>query len=1127
MNKLRLLVGLFLLVLAGPARADNYAVLFAGGVEPSQNPEMFYKATIRMWRVVVNHLNYPAENVYVLAADGTGAGRDQQVKDSILINSDWSEVTEAGGIIRPGTRDNLRRVLSELQEEMGPDDVFYFWSDDHGYNESDFAGFRPGWYKSGLCAWIDSKARSRDEADISCEEFAEWTNDFNVRAECYAFGQCFSGGMIHHMGIGANDGRVRFAAWSASYDETALGASNCWTDAWVEALIHEPSHATCVLGRAAVVNDRYGPYGDRGKSENPGYVGDNFDLTTGELVNGPAVILGALPVERDTARSISFEGDLARGDFVDENGWFYDSYVFEAKAGDRITCSLVSDDFDSYLTLISPEDVRQVDDDSAGNLDAVISFTAESTGEYRVMVSAYRSRLADHRDFNALSPEQGCYVLDIQGAHAGWAVANPDLEVVELAGRLKRGDRVVEESQSYYDLYGFAAEKGDHIAVDLLSDDFDGSLLVYSPTNKRYADDQGGEGTNAALSFLAESSGNYRVLATSFESGQSGHYQLRVAGGRDVRVIQQRTNRDGELLLQEGSLDEDDEILTGEGSYYDLYTFQANYGDSVDIDLMSEDFNAYIICKSPLGQRRFDDNSGDGENAHLGFVADASGAYRLWVNSFAEGEEGAYDLAVRGGSNLRMIDPPTELRGRLNRQSARVGGKYFDFYRFTAEEGDFVALDLISRSFDCYLIVRGPTGEQMIDDDGGADSNASLSFMAEASGVYQVLVTSYSPREQGRYTLRCLGVDLEDSEPPVSAEGFLAADNAGPYGNYRTVYSFSAEQGSLLAVDLMSTDFDTYLVVRSPSGQEYINDDAGTNTNSSVTMTADATGVYQVVVSSFEEGETGDFELAVFGGADLAPVELEELAQAGKLPGLADKLEVSAELFALMQQPSLAVVSRAGVVAHHGRLEAGDEVSEDGSYYDVYDIEATAGDQMEITLVSDDFDAYLTVEMPSGQRFTDDDGGNGHNSCLPFSVRSTGQYRIIASSYGPRETGEYDLQIETFPTGAVQTCGGQLERGDETRDQRCVDWYDLHAAAGDRIRIDLVSDDFDAYLIVVSPSGREYTDDDSGTELNARLSFTADVDGLCHVGVSSYEPEYGSYELRVLGGGELRASEDD
>ena len=65
--------------------------------------------------------------------------------------------------------------------------------------------------------------------------------------------------------------------------------------------------------------------------------------------------------------------------------------------------------------------------------------------------------------------------------------------------------------------------------LEMDSDDVDAFLRVLAGDGTTIAtDDDGGSGTNARVDFRAPDAGDYLVLATSYEAGETGAYSLRV-----------------------------------------------------------------------------------------------------------------------------------------------------------------------------------------------------------------------------------------------------------------------------------------------------------------------------------------------------------------------------------------------------------------------------------------------------------------------------------------------------------------------------------------------------------------------------------------------------------------------
>jgi hypothetical protein len=174
--------------------------------------------------------------------------------------------------------------------------------------------------------------------------------------------------------------------------------------------------------------------------------------------------------------------------------------------------------------------------------------------------------------------------------------------------------------------------------------------------------------------------------------------------------------------------------------------------------------------------------------------------------------------------------------------------------------------------------------------------------------------------------------------------------------------------------ELRSVDFDTYLRVITPNGEEYENDDyEGDTERSFLSLDLTVSGTYEVMVTSYSSGETGDYTLEI---------------------NTADELEGEISLDEI------------------GRLESGDELRASGEFTDSFEVVALPGQVLTITLESEDFDTYLIVQSPSGEFFDNDDGlAGGTNSFLEIEAAEFGTFEIQVTSYFEGETGAYSLQV--------------------------------------------------------------------------------------------------------------------
>lgn len=102
------------------------------------------------------------------------------------------------------------------------------------------------------------------------------------------------------------------------------------------------------------------------------------------------------------------------------------------------------------------------------------------------------------------------------------------------------------------------------------------------------------------------------------------------------------------------------------------------------------------------------------------------------------------------------------------------------------------------------------------------------------------------------------------------------------------------------------------------------------------------------------------------------------------------------------------------------------------------------------------------------------------------------------------------VRYGSLEVGRLSPGDGQLRAGEYR------DLYSFTGKAGDPVIIDLVSEDFDPYLAIISPSGKVLRNDDWGSSPAARIKARLIEDGEYKVVVTSFRPgEQGTYVLRV------------
>ena len=111
-----------------------------------------------------------------------------------------------------------------------------------------------------------------------------------------------------------------------------------------------------------------------------------------------------------------------------------------------------------------------------------------------------------------------------------------------------------------------------------------------------------------------------------------------------------------------------------------------------------------------------------------------------------------------------------------------------------------------------------------------------------------------------------VGGTVPSGVPAQVQSGSLAAgDSTLNSGEFVDRYNFQWTAGQRYAIDARSSAFDTYLIIKPPSGAQIDNDDRNqaAGTDAGYDLDVSQTGTWQVLVTSFRPGEVGAYTLSV------------------------------------------------------------------------------------------------------------------------------------------------------------------------------------------------------------------------------------------------------------------------
>jgi hypothetical protein len=647
---------------------------------------------------------------------------------------------------------------------------------------------------------------------------------------------------------------------------------------------------------------------------------------------------------------------------------------------------------------------------------------------------------------------------------------------------------------SYADPYVLTLTASTTIQVDLSSTAFDTYLLVTDAQGNEVAhDDDGGGGSNSRIR-LTLAAGSYAVWANAYEPNKFGPYTLRLTnagtsgGGTSTGapacppsagVFLNQTATGGTLTATSCRLND--------GSAANAHPLTLGAATTVQLDLKSSEFDAYLVLTDSSGNvLSRDDDGGGGTNARIVRTLGA-GKYIVWATSSRTNAQGAYTLAATGitfsgGTSCQSspISPGQIAAGTINGADCVLADNVLAHpHTLSLNTATTVQIDLSSGEFDPLLVLTDVGGTTITTDDNSGGGTTARIVRALPAGQYIVWATGAVKGAQGAYTLTvsATGGGTGCSSSPIalgqSVSGTLATGGCKlGDGSNAIPFTFTLAASTTVRVDLHSSTFDPFLVVADAAGNVVArDDDGGGGTDSRVVKTLPA-GQYVVWASSYAAGANGGFQLS--------------LAAASTTTNCPNRTTIT-----------IGDTQNASLTTSDCELAG-------GTYVDVYTFTVPSGDSkaIQLDMTSSAFNAYLTLTRADGSVVAEDDDDGGSGNARIRTTLGAGSYVILATSYSPRATGSYGLTLTASGTGATDPCAQSVPIGmgqtidgflasTDCRlpDGSFADVYALDVREPMTVQFDLKSTAFDAYLILTDANGRNVAmDDDGGGEgTNSRI----------------------------------------
>lgn len=734
--------------------------------------------------------------------------------------------------------------------------------------------------------------------------------------------------------------------------------------------------------------------------------------------------------------------------------------------------------------------------------------------------------------------------------------------------------------------YTFDGTQGDIITVTLRSTEFDTFLMLYGPDGGqlRFNDNAIPPTDSALFAYALPATGRYTIVATSREAAESGG-TARASGTFSLMLTVARAAQEGTIAPGETVVGE-----LGLLAQRAQYSFEGRGGQIVTVDLRSDAFDSVVALFTAEGtQIAQDDDGGGGLNARITrFRLPASGEYVIIVDGFRgfTGErrlQGTYTVTLDiEGENAVVVQatpsdatpsqatpvvqatavPPTptplpELTGATGiidvgdtiagelTTDAQTGS-----YTFTGAAGDVVTIALDSADFDPKVILIGPNGTTLAeDDDSGPDLNALIrEFTLPSDGEYTIVVDGFRGAAGDRQLLGAFSLSLGGSAPtaqatpapdqptpaatqaPVATSGAIAPGQpiTGEFteDSQGAAFTFDGRAGDTVTIDLRSDELDPLVRLVGPDGQIVAeDDDSGGGVQARITeFSLPADGTYTIEVDAFRGIDStrvvlGAFELTL--DLTAAPVvEAQPTAQPTTPP---ESTPAPTTTSPTTTGPTTSAPAATVVAPQSGeivRIAPGEsaQLTFTGAPGESFSFRFTgaAGDVVGFTVAGDgQIDTRIEIVAADGIAVADDDdSGSGFDpELLGVELPAYGSYDVTVLPAVDGLTGSATLTFQTYVETSLSSGAISVTLNDKYGPQTLR----FNGNGGETVRLIVVSTSQiggDAE-IVVTQDGQTLASQVIGLNLRLTFEFVTPADGRVDVKVLRNAGAYGEIEISI------------
>jgi len=649
-------------------------------------------------------------------------------------------------------------------------------------------------------------------------------------------------------------------------------------------------------------------------------------------------------------------------------------YTFAANANDTILLRVGSPAFNPNIVLKNQLGavVASSGSGASGARDASLTTQATNAGTYTVEISSVFGGGTGTYNLN-LARIPGPFVVS-PGDDGG-----PITNGWEYAGTNSLGDM---------DIWTFTANAGDSIIVKMGASTFNPWIRLYGPNGQQVA--TAGSGVsgflNVDLQTIATNAGTYTVVTSSIFQDSFGNYTLNLAQAQSTSAVFVAPGDQGGPMTNgwehKGFLDLGD---------LDVWTFNANAGDNLEVHMGATNFNPSIRLLGPSGTQVAAAGSGVSgfQNVDLATIATNGGVYTVVVANIVGNNAGSYILNLFDSSDPVFVAPGDDggpmTNGWEHKGFVDLGD--LDAWTFNANAGDSVVLRMGATNYNPWIRLYGPDGKSVAAVGSGVSGfqNVDLATTATNAGIYTVVVGNFTGNNTGSYILNL----AQSPEPSFVAPGDEggAMTNGWEHTGFLDLgdldmWTINANAGDSLVVRMGATNYNPYIRIYGPTGKQVGIGGNGVSgfQNVEVALQATNAGTYNVVVSSFSGNNSGGYILNM--AQTPGPVFVAPGDEGGPITN---------------------------GWKHTGIIDLGD--------LDVWTFDANPGDNLIFRMASPFYNPWIRVYRSDGKLAASAGTGIAGNLDVNFSMLATngGTYTVVVSSFSGNAVGSYLFNMLRMP----------------------------------------------------------------------------------------------------------------